>query len=97
MGAVYYANYLTFLKEAEQSSLEKRVLNINQLKRERVCLPAIYVECRYLSPAKYGDMLTIETKIPKVTVASITCSYEIKCDSRILVTEKTKHPFVNKY
>ncbi|GHT54107.1 hypothetical protein AGMMS50233_01450 [Endomicrobiia bacterium] len=32
----------------------------------------------------------------KVTVASITCSYEIKCDGRILVTGKTKYPFVNK-
>ncbi|GHT51693.1 hypothetical protein AGMMS49990_06530 [Endomicrobiia bacterium] len=32
----------------------------------------------------------------KVTVASITCSYEIKCDGRVLVAGKARYPFVNK-
>ncbi|MCA6069750.1 MAG: acyl-CoA thioesterase [Endomicrobium sp.] len=96
MGMVYYANYLTFFERDRTELLRSIGLEYKTTEERGVYLPVLHAECKYISPAKYDDIITIETKLYEITVASITCSYEVKCDEKLLVTGKTKRPFVNK-
>lgn len=96
MGMVYYGNYLTYYERGRTEFLREIGLEYKKLEERGFYFPVIYSECNYRAPARYDDLITIETSISEVTAASLTCSYIIKNGDKILVTGKTKHPFVNK-
>ncbi|MDR1417759.1 MAG: acyl-CoA thioesterase [Endomicrobium sp.] len=96
MGMVYYANYLKFFERGRTELLREMGIEYNGLEEKGLYLPVLNVECRYVSPAKYDDIITVETKICEITAASITCYYEVKIAIKLLAIGKTKHPFVNK-
>jgi acyl-CoA thioester hydrolase len=96
MGMVYYANYLKYFERGRTELLREIGIEYKGLEEEGFYLPVLSVECKYIYPAKYDEIITIETKIHEISAASITCYYEVKLDEKILVTGKTKHPFVNK-
>jgi acyl-CoA thioester hydrolase len=96
MGMVYYGNYLTFFERGRAELLRDIGFEYKTIEKRGFYFPVIYAECKYLAPAKYDDLITIETRLTEVTAASTTCSYKVKCDEKLLVTGKTKHPFVNK-
>jgi acyl-CoA thioester hydrolase len=96
MGMVYYGNYLTFFERGRAELLKGIGIEYKKIEKRGFYFPVMYAECKYLAPAKYDDLIAIETRLTEVTVASTTCSYEVKCDGKLLATGKTKHPFVNK-
>ena len=96
MGMVYYGNYMTFYERGRTELLREIGLEYKIIEERGFYLPVIYAECNYHSPATYDDLITIETKMSEITAASLTCSYVIKRGEKVLVTGKTKHPFVNK-
>jgi acyl-CoA thioester hydrolase len=96
MGMVYYANYLRYFERGRTELLRQIGINYKELEEKGFYLPVLTAECKYISPAKYDDVIIIETRIQEVTAASITCYYEVKLDEKLLVIGKTKHAFVNK-
>ena len=96
MGVVYYGNYLTFFERARTEWLRDAGLEYRTMEERGLYFPVIYAECNYKSPARYDDLITVETKLTELTTASITCEYEVKLGDRLLVTGKTRHPLVNK-
>ena len=46
----------------------------------------MHVDCRYRKPARYDDVITVRTRIEKVTVGKIVHAYEITCNDEKLVT-----------
>jgi acyl-CoA thioester hydrolase len=95
MGMVYYGNYLTFFERGRTELLRAVGLEYKKIEERGFYFPVIHAECDYVAPAKYDDLITVETKLTELTAASITCSYEVKHDGKLLVKGKTKHPFVN--
>ncbi|MDR2066742.1 MAG: acyl-CoA thioesterase [Endomicrobium sp.] len=96
MGMVYYANYLRYFERGRTELLREIGINYKELEEKGFYLPVLTAECKYISPAKYDDVIIVETRIYEVTAASITCYYEVKLDEKLLVIGKTKHAFVNK-
>ena len=96
MGMVYYGNYLTFFERARTEWLRDAGLTYKIIEERGFFFPVIYADCHYKAPAKYDDLITVETRLTELTAASITCSYEVKLGDKLLVTGKTRHPFVNK-
>ena len=61
MGVAYYANYLKWF-EIGRTELFRRVGSSYRLLEERGCfLPVYEAYCRYHNPARYDDIITIET------------------------------------
>ncbi|AKL97390.1 acyl-CoA thioesterase [Endomicrobium proavitum] len=96
MGVVYYGNYLTFFERGRTEWLREIGLEYKEIEKRGFCFPVTYAECKYKSPAKYDDLITVETRLTDIGAASITCEYEVKCDDKLLAVGKTVHPFVNK-
>jgi acyl-CoA thioester hydrolase len=74
MGVVYYGNYLTFFERGRTELLREIGLEYTKIEERGYYLPVIYAECKYVSSAKYDDLITVETSLTDITAASITCS-----------------------
>ena len=96
MGMVYYANYLVYFERGRTEWLREKGLAYKELEDKEIFLPVLESNCKYLSPARYDDLITVKTTLSELRFASIEFSYEIFCGSRNIVTGRTKHPFVNK-
>ena len=96
MGVVYYGNYLTFFEKARTEWLRDAGFPYTIIEERGFYFPVMYAECKYFYPAKYDDLITVETRLIEITAASITCAYDVKCNGKLLVKGITKHPFVDK-
>jgi len=96
MGTVYYANYLVFFERGRSEFMRELGFTYRKMEDLGLYFPVMHAECDYHSPAKYDDLITIETTISELKNASAVFSYKIKCEDRLLATGKTKHPLVNK-
>jgi acyl-CoA thioester hydrolase len=82
-GVVYYANYLKYFERARTHYLEDRGLSVAGLLKEGTQFVVVHAELDYRSPARYGDTLTITTKLAAIGNASLTFSHVIR--------ERTSH------
>jgi acyl-CoA thioester hydrolase len=76
-GVVYYGKYLTYLERARTTYFESSGLSLAQLMAQGVLFAVVNVEIKYHSPAKYADIITVFSKIVKITSASITFEHKI--------------------
>ncbi len=87
-GVVYYGRYLEYLEEARTEFLARRGLTVEVLK-ERGFLYAVR-RCRvdYKRPARYGDRLSCEATLTKITAAQMIFHQTVRRkDSGILLVE----------
>ena len=67
-GVVYYANYLRFIERARSEWI--RDLGIDQIKmrdEEEAIFVVTKIKADYISPARFDDILTVDTKIKVVS------------------------------
>ena len=89
-GVVYYGNYLKYLEEARTEYLEKKGLDIKKLAEGGVWFAVARQEIDYEAPAKYGDMLEIETVISEIKKIKIVFDCVIKNqDGKTVAKAKT--------
>ena len=70
-GVVYYANYLKFLEEARTQFFEDLGLGVRAFADRGLIYAVRYCNIAYKSPARYGDALTCDARVIKVTGAQI--------------------------
>lgn len=61
-GVVYYGNYLRFFEAARTEFLLERGFDLKTWIEQGVVFVVTKAEVAYLAPAKYGDVLLIETR-----------------------------------
>lgn len=97
-GVVYYANYLRYFERARTELLRAGGIDVGGLAEKEQLFVVARAEADYKHPARYGDVIHIETMIAGVDNASFTISYRItrKPDSRLLVSGMTRMACVGK-
>ena len=98
MGVVYYGNYFTLFERGRTELMRNMGLRYRDLEeKEHVFLPVAEASCRYLSPARYDDLIRIVTFVTKLGGASVEFGYKIfNSETGKLIAEgMTLHPFVN--
>jgi len=79
MGIVYYANYFVWFEIGRVELLRSLGLAYSKLEADHGCiLPVVDAHCRYRAPARYDDVILIETW-PSLLRGSV-----IRFDYRIL-------------
>ncbi len=87
-GVVYYANYLKYFERARTQYLEEHGVSVLDLLKEETQFLVVHAELDYRSPAKYGDILEVETTLTNTGTASITVAHIIReRESRRVVVE----------
>lgn len=87
-GIVYYANYLKFIERGRSEWL--RGLGIDQvaLKKGGHVFAVRRIEADYLRPARFDDLLTVETALVQRTAARIVVDQTVRRDEETLFTAR---------
>ena len=89
MGYCYYGNYAAYLELCRVELLREYKIVYKELEDLGFLLPVSELRIKYLFPAKYYDLLKIQTKISDLQGARIYFSYEIYNENEILILSAT--------
>jgi acyl-CoA thioester hydrolase len=97
MGIVYYANYLRFFEAGRNEFIRAKGLRYRDFEAAyQLRLPVTEANVRYLQPARYDDLLRIETSLEETRRASAAFGYRLlREDGQLLVTGRTVHACVD--
>lgn len=77
MGYVYYGNYASYYEIGRVEMLRSLGIRYRDLEEEGVLLPVASMETKFIKPATYDELLTIDTKIIYFNDLSIEFEHKI--------------------
>jgi acyl-CoA thioester hydrolase len=102
MGYCYYGNYAQFFEVGRVEALRNLGFSYKELEDSGIILPVLEYQIKYIKPAYYDDILTIQTKISKMPKTRMYFEYEtyneagellnIASTTLVFVDEKTGKP-----
>lgn len=95
MGVVNNVRYLEYFEAGRNDFLRKLGYPYTELEKENIGLPVIEAFAKYISSAKYDEVITVRTCLKNIPSVKFTIEYAILCNEKIIVTGFTKHAFVN--
>jgi len=96
MGFVYYANYLRFFEAGRNEYLRAKGKPYREIEAELgIRLPVVEAGIRYQSPARYDDLLVVETSMVQIRRASARFEYVVRRGGDALVTGHTVHACID--
>ena len=76
-GIVHFARFFAYMESAEHELLRSLGLSVAMnWEGERISFPRVGASCDFLSPARFEDVLTIDTTIEKIGRKSITYGFK---------------------
>ena len=97
MGQAYYGNYFRWFEIGRSEMFRSYGLPYKVVEENGIFLPVSEAHCKYANPAKYDDVLVIETSLDIKIKAGLKFDYKIydKNGNTLLAKGYTKHPCVN--
>jgi acyl-CoA thioester hydrolase len=88
-GHVHHANYLTYFEAGRTELLRAAGFSYREFEQSGRMLVVAEANCRYISPARYDDLLTLRTETLRAKGARIFHRYEVRRDGELLVEGTT--------
>jgi acyl-CoA thioester hydrolase len=97
MGVVYYANYLRYFEAGRNEFIRAKGLRYRDFEATYgLRLPVADAGVSYKVPARYDDLLTVETALVEAKRASARFGYRVlRDDGELLATGHTVHACVD--
>ncbi len=93
---VYYANYLRFFEAGRAELIRAKGLRYADFEeRHGLLLPVAEAAVQYRQPARYDDLITVETSLVEARRASARFDYRVLRDGALLATGHTVHACVD--
>src|SRR5829696_3691571 len=89
MGFVHHSRYFQYFEMGRVELLRSLGHSYADLERAGVLFVVVKVECRYKSPARYDDELTLTTRVVRQTHVRIDHAYELKRGETLLAEAQT--------
>ena len=86
MGYLHHANYFVFFEMGRTELLRAQGGNYRLMEEERLFMVVVSLECKFRVPARYDDLLTLHTRIARMTPAKLEHEYKVMRDG-VLLTE----------
>ncbi len=99
MGVAYHSNHLIWFEVGRVELMRSRGVPYKQMETEDDChIFVAEVQCRYVAPARYDDVLRVRTRIAEAGSRFVQFAYEIARaeDGQLLATGYTKHVICGK-
>jgi len=78
MGVVYYANFFVWFEIGRVELMRALGFDYKTIESEDRCLlPVVEANCRYRSPARYDDLLTLETRVMNQRPSMVRFGYHL--------------------
>ena len=97
MGVAYYANYFRWFEMGRTEVFRAWGLTYKELESKGIFLPVSEAHCKYMSPAQYDEVMTIETTLDTGIKGGLKFDYRIigEDGKTILARGHTIHAFMN--
>jgi len=93
MGVVHHTHCLVWFEIGRTELMRAAGYPYARMESEGLRFPVIEATCRYHRPARYDDLVTVESRIEEMTRATTLFSYRIERDhdGMLLATGMTRH------
>ena len=97
MGVVHHSNYIRWFETGRVEFLRALNLSLNEMMNDGIVFPIIEVNAKFHSPARFDDVLEIETTALELTRAKMKFSYAIRRqgDEKILADGSSTNVFTH--
>lgn len=97
MDVIHHSNYIRWFEEARIDFMDKMGYPYKKVEQQGIVSPVLYVDCRYLSPVRFGETVNIYVDLVKFTGTRMDFSYKIvdSVSGTVRVTGKSGHCFVD--
>lgn len=96
MGYVYYGNYAQYFEVGRVEAMRALGMSYRELEETGYMLPVMSLNVSYIAPAKYDDILTVETEIVSLNGIRLRFCYKVFKDEKLLCEGETILVFVDK-
>lgn len=98
MGIVHHSVYPVWCEAGRTDYMEKEGYSYPKMEEEGLMLPLSKMDFKFISGAKYGDTVVIETMIDKVSPFRLEVVYNIlrKSDNTLLAKGRTVHAWTDR-
>lgn len=98
MGIAHHSNYIRWFEEARTDYMEQLGMGYSEMEKHGIVSPVLGVDATYLRMARFGDTVTIKTKITSYNGIKLSVEYEVYNQETGLINCKgtTHHCFLNK-
>jgi acyl-CoA thioester hydrolase len=87
MGYVYYGNYAQYFEMGRVEWLRNLGTSYKRMEASGIMLPVLNLNVDYIKPAKYDDLLTLETTLLKKPSVRIEFDFNLYNESKELLTK----------
>ncbi len=89
MGVAHHTAYPVWFEMGRTELLRDSGVSYRDLERQGVLIAVVKLSVQYKRPARYDDLLVLETTISGSGRATIEHTYELRLDGRLLTTAST--------
>ena len=87
MDVVYYGNYAQYFEVGRAESIRQLGFTYKDMEQNGVMMPVVEMQCRYLRPAHYDDLITVKTTLRELpTDHRIEFHHEVYNEQKKLLT-----------
>jgi acyl-CoA thioester hydrolase len=87
MGYAYHGNYALYFEQARTEMLRSMGFPYAELERQGIMMPIREISIKYYQPARYDDLLTIETRVAQMPTVRIFIEYKTYNEAGVLLNE----------
>ena len=97
MGVVYYGNYLRFFEAARNEWLRAKGVRWRDIEAAHaIYLPVAEAKVSYKRPARYDDVIVVETRLGELGHVSLRFDYRVVRGDDLLALGHTVHACVSR-
>lgn len=84
MGFLHHAQYFVYFEQARTEMLRAQGVTYKEVEDQGFFLVVFRIDCTFRQPAKYDDMLRIQTTLVRTTAVRIEHRYEVYRDGTLV-------------
>jgi acyl-CoA thioester hydrolase len=84
MGCLHHSHYFTYFEIGRTELLRSQGWTYREIEERGNFIVVVKISCRFRQPARYDDLLTLQTWLKRVTRARIEHRYELWRDDTLL-------------
>lgn len=81
MGVVHHSNYFVYFEMARVEHLRSIGFSYADFERQGILFAVVKIACAYKAPARYDELIEIETTVTRVRAATIEHKYRVTKDA----------------
>jgi len=97
MGVAHHTHFFVWFEMGRTELLRDLGCTYGDLEERGIFMPVVEAQCRYRAPARYDDLLEVETDLEEIAASRVSFRYRLRRSGakKLLAEGRTVHATVN--